>query len=264
MFVEHDDFYRGGGHQYIIFGPKLIDPPGECRNNHEVHCALAARLGAVHPGFAMSPRELIDWTLRKSGRGTLGEFEAGRWIDCQPDFDAAHYIGGFPWPDGKFRFKPDWKNVPFRSPTRSGPVEAMPVLPDHWEVIEEVDAVHPFRLATSPARNFLNSTFNETSTSLRREGRPEVMIHPNDAAGAGIADGDAVVVGNMRGKVQLHARVYAGVRRGVLIAESIWPNSAFPDGRGINTLTGADPIAPYGGAAFHDNKVWIKRAADAR
>jgi anaerobic selenocysteine-containing dehydrogenase len=264
MFVEHDDFYRGGGHQYIIFGPKLVDPPGECRNNHEVHCALAQRLGAVHPGFAMSPGELIDWTLRKSSRGTLAELEAGRWIDCQPDFDAAHYVDGFPWPDGKFRFKPDWKNVPFRSPVRSGPVEAMPDLPDHWEVIEEADAVHPFRLATSPARNFLNSTFNETPTSLRREVRPEVMIHRDDAAAAGITDGDRVVVGNKRGRVQLHARVYDGVRRGVLIAESIWPNSAFPDGRGINTLTGADPIAPYGGAAFHDNKVWIKRATDAR
>jgi anaerobic selenocysteine-containing dehydrogenase len=264
MFLEHDDFYRGGGHQYIILGPKLIDPPGECRNNHEVHCALAERLGAVHPGFAMSPRELIDWTLRKSGRGTLAELEAGRWIDCQPDFAAAHYLDGFPWPDGKFRFKPDWKNVPFRSPVRSGPVEAMPGLPDHWEVIEEADAVHSFRLATSPARNFLNSTFNETPTSLRREVRPEVMIHPHDAAAAGIADGDAVVLGNKRGEVRLHARVYVGVCRGVLIAESIWPNSAFPDGRGINTLTGADPIAPYGGAAFHDNKVWIKRATDAR
>ena len=264
MFVEHDDFYRGGGHQYIIFGPKLIDPPGECRNNHEVLRALAERLGAVHPGFAMSPRELIDWTLRESGRGTLAELEAGRWIDCQPDFDAAHFVDGFPWPGGKFRFKPDWKNVPFRSPVRSGPLEAMPALPDHWDVIEEVDAVHPFRLATSPARNFLNSTFNETPTSLRREVRPEVMIHPDDAAAAGIADGEAVVVGNTRGEVQLHARIYDGVRRGVLIAESIWPNSAFPDGRGINTLTGADPIAPYGGAAFHDNKVWIKRAVDAR
>ena len=52
-----------------------------------------------------------------------------------------------------------------------------------------------------------------------------------------------------------------GVRRGVLIAESIWPNAAYADGRGINTLTGADPIAPYGGAAFHDNKVWLRRAA---
>ncbi len=263
MFLEHDDFYRGGGHQYIIFGPKLIDPPGECRNNHEVHCALAQRLGAVHPGFAMTPRELIDWTLRKSGRGTLAELEAKRWIDCQPDFAAAHYIDGFAYPGGKFRFKPDWKNVPFRSAVHGGPVEAMPALPDHWEVIEEVDAAHPFRLATSPARNFLNSTFNETVSSVKRERRPEVMIHPEDAAAAGIADGEAVVLGNARGEVRLHARIYDGVRRGVLIAESIWPNDAYPDGRGINTLTGADPIAPYGGAAFHDNKAWIRRCAAA-
>ena len=54
-------------------------------------------------------------------------------------------------------------------------------------------------------------------------------------------------------------RLFDGVRRGVLIAESIWPNSAYADGCGINTLTGADSIAPYGGAAFHDNKVWIRR-----
>src|SRR5271156_5248652 len=261
MFLEHDDFYSGGGHQYIILGPKLIDPPGECRNNHEVHCALARRLGAMHPGFAMTPRELIDWTLRNSGRGTLAELEAKRWIDCQPDFAAAHYIDGFSYPDRKFRFKPDWRNVRFRSRVRAGPVETMPALPDHWDVIEEVDAAHPFRLATSPARNFLNSSFNETPTSIKRERRPEVMIHPQDAAAAGIADGEAVVLGNARGEVRLHARVYDGVRRGVLIAESIWPNEAYPDGRGINTLTGADPVAPYGGAAFHDNKVWIRSAA---
>ena len=258
MFLEHDDFYRGGGHQYIILGPKLIDPPGECRNNHEVHCALAWRLGAEHPGFAMTPRELIDWTLRTSGWGTLAELEAKRWIDCQPDFATAHYVNGFPWPDGRFRFKPDWRNVPFRSPVRSGPVDGMPVLPDHWDVIEEADEAHPFRLATSPARNFLNSTFTETPGSIAREKRPEVLIHPDDAAAAGITDGDEVVLGNRRGEVLVRARLYEGVCRGVLIAESIWPNDAHPDGRGINTLTGADPVAPYGGAAFHDNKVWIR------
>ncbi len=76
MFLEHDDFYTGGGHQYIQLGPKIIDAPGECRNNHEVICALAQRLGVTHPGFAMSPRELIDWTLQKSGWGTLAELEA--------------------------------------------------------------------------------------------------------------------------------------------------------------------------------------------
>ncbi len=258
MFLEHDDIYRGGGHQYILLGPKLVDPPGQCRSNHEVICALAARLAAKHPGFAMSTRELIDWTLGNSGWGTLAEIEAKRWIDCQPDFDSAHYVRGFAWPDGKFRFKPDWPNVPFRSPWHAGPVEEMPGLPDHWEVIEEADAAHPFRLATSPARNFLNSTFTEMSTSRTREGRPQVMINPADAVALGIADGAEVVLGNARGEVRLHARLFDGVRRGVLIAESIWPNAAYPDGRGINTLTGADPIAPYGGAAFHDNKVWIR------
>ena len=116
MFLEHDDIYRGGGHQYIMLGPKLIEPPGECRTNHEVIAALAKRVGAAHPGFAMSPRELIDWMLQASDRGTLAELEAKRWIDCQPPFATAHYLDGFDYPDGKFRFKPDWPNVPSAVP----------------------------------------------------------------------------------------------------------------------------------------------------
>ena len=261
MFVEHDDVYQAGGSQYILLGPKLIEPPGECRDNHEVLCALAKRLGAEHPGFAMTSRELIDGTLRKSGWGTLEELEANRWIDCQPDFATAHYLNGFAYPDGKFRFKPNWPRVPFNRWHRTVPSPAMPQLPDHWEVIEEVDAEHPFRLATSPARGFLNSSFTETRTSLANERRPEVMIHPDDAAPFAIGDGDQVTLGNRRGTVTLHARLFEGVRRGVLIAESLWPNTAYADGRGINTLTGADSIAPFGGAAFHDNKVWLKKLA---
>src|SRR5882762_2526796 len=48
MFMEHDDLYYGGGHQYISVGAKLIEPPGECRSNHEVLQGLAKRLGAQH------------------------------------------------------------------------------------------------------------------------------------------------------------------------------------------------------------------------
>jgi anaerobic selenocysteine-containing dehydrogenase len=259
-FLEHDDIYRGGGHQYLILGPKLVEPPGECRNNHDVISALAKRVGAEHAGFAMTPRQLIDQMLRVSKFGTLAELEANRWRDCQPPFEEAHYLTGFAWPDGKFRFKPDWPNVPFRSPYRSSPIAEMPTLPDHWNAIEAADEEHPFRLATSPARGFLNSTFTETPTSLAQEQRPTVMIHPDDARAHGIGDGDSVVLGNTRGEVRLYAMLFDGVRQGVLIAESIWPNSAYADGCGINTLTGADPIAPYGGAAFHDNKVWVRKA----
>jgi len=259
-FLEHDDIYRGGGHMYLILGPKLVEPPGECRNNHEVIAGLAKRVGAMHRGFDMSPRELVDQMLRVSKRGTFAELQANRWIDCQPPFRKAHYLDGFSWPDGKYRFKPDWPNVPFRSAYHSGPIDELPALPDHWTVIEEADDAHPFRLATSPARGFLNSTFNETPTSLAQEQRPAVMIHPDDAKLLSIGEGDLVVLGNTRGQVRLRAKFFDGVRRGVLIAESIWPNSAYADGCGINSLTGADPIAPYGGAAFHDNKVWVRRA----
>ena len=258
MFMEHDDLYQAGGSQYILLGPKLVDAPGECRSNHDVICALAQRLGAEHPGFAMSPRELIDWTLQQSGWGDLERLERERWIDCQPPFERAHYTQGFNWPDKKFRFKPDWPKVPFKSPWTAGPVNDIPALPDHWDSIEVADGVYPFRLATSPARQFLNSTFNETPTSVKREGRPTLMMHPDDAAHHGIAEGAFVIIGNARGQVRLHVKWFDGVRRGVVIAESIWPNSAYADGCGINSLTGADAIAPFGGAAFHDNKVWVR------
>ena len=89
---------------------------------------------------------------------------------------------------------------------------------------------------------------------------PSVMIHPDDAASLEISDGDAVTLGNPRGETTLTAKLFDGLRRGVLIAESVHPNKAHIGGRGINTLTGADAIAPYGGAAFHDNRVWVKRA----
>lgn len=259
QFMEHDDLYQGGGHQHIMWGGKLVEPPGECRSNHEVICALAQRLGAKHRGFGMTPREIVDWTLQETGRGTLEELVANDFIDIQPDFETAHYLTGFGWRDGKFRFKPDWTKVPNSNAGLVGPHETLPSLPDHWGVIEAADDEHPFRLATSPARNFLNSSFTETPTSQKKEGAPTLMLHPDDAAGLGIAAGDHVTVGNRRGTVELDAVLFDGLVRGVVIAESIWPNGAHRGGRGINTITGADSPAPYGGAAFHDNKVWIRK-----
>jgi anaerobic selenocysteine-containing dehydrogenase len=259
MFLEHDDIYQGGGHQHIMLGRKLVEPPGECRNNHEVICDLARRVGAKHRGFGITVREIIDETLKNSNRPDLATLDENNWVDVQPPFETAHFLNGFGFPDGKFRFKPDWTATRFRPGIGPfGPIRDMPSLPDHWTSIEEATEEMPFRLATSPARAFLNSSFNETPSSLKREGRPTVFVHPDDLAELGVADGAKVRLGNDRGVVTLHAKAFGGVRRGVLIAESIWPNSAFEDGRGINTLTGCDQPAPCAGGAFHDNRVWLR------
>jgi anaerobic selenocysteine-containing dehydrogenase len=260
MFLEHDDVYQAGGQQHILWGGKLVDPPGECLTNHEVIVGLSKRLGIEHPANAMTPKEIVDWTLKASNRGDVETLIANKWLDCQPDFDTAHFTRGFGHRDGRFALMVDWGKVPVPKPELMGPWADAPRLPDQWNVIETADAAHPFRLATSPARSFLNSSFTETPSSKKKEGRPEVMIHPDDAAVHGIADGAKVRLGNARGVVTLHARHFDGVRRGVLIAEAIWPNAAHEDGKGINTLTGADAAAPVGGAAFHDNRAWIRLA----
>lgn len=87
------------------------------------------------------------------------------------------------------------------------------------------------------------------------------MINPVDAEASGISHGDLVRIGNSRGDLRIHARITTEVKPGVLIAEGLWPNKAHVDGEGINVLTGADPVAPYGGAAVHDNKVWLRGGA---
>lgn len=262
MFTEHDDLYQSGGHQHLLLGPKLVEPPGACRSNHDVVCALAERLGAEHPGFGMSAREIIDWTLQHSGRGDLPSLEAARFLDVQPDFETAHFLNGFGHRDGRYHLKPDWDKVPFPAPGRFGPHGQMPPFPDHWAVIEEANADYPFRLVTAPARNFLNSTFNQTPSSAKREGAPTLLIHPEDAASLAIEEGNRVEVDNPRGRVELRAHLFDGLRRGVVVAEQIHPNAAHPGERGINSLTGADPVAPVGGAAFHDNRVRIRKLAD--
>jgi len=249
-FLEHDDLYSGGGHSYLQLGLQAIEPLAEARSNHAVIGGLAQRLGAVHPGFAMTARALIDATLVESGWPTIDAWD-DNWLDCMPDFDTVHFVNGFPTGDGKFHFAPRWDEL--------GPDAAvMPPLPDHQEVIEEISSTHPLRLVTAPARSYLNSSFTETPTSTKREGRPRVLIHPDAAAKFGVVEDALVTLGNTRGAVQVHARVFDGLQPDVVVVEGVWPNKAFVGGIGINALTGADSPPPNGGAAFHDTAVWLR------
>ncbi|MDR3536360.1 MAG: molybdopterin oxidoreductase family protein [Acetobacteraceae bacterium] len=254
MFLEHDDLYQGGGHSHIQIGRKLIEPPGECRSNHDVIQALAGRLGARHAGFAMTAMEIVDATLRASGWPDAETVLRERWVDVMPPFEDAHFLTGFPQPDKRFHFAPDW--------SRQGDNHAvMPALPDHMETIDATAPDRPFRLVTAPARSFLNTSFTEMPTGRKREGRPTVLMHPGDAARLGVTEGSRVRLGNERGEVVLHARLAEGQLPGVLVAESIWPSEYFEGGIGINALTSDDPGPPFGGAVYHDTAVWLREAA---
>jgi len=251
-FLEHDDIYQGGGHVYLQVARPVIDVPGECRSNHEVICDLAKRLGGTHRAFDMSAWEIIDGSLREEGLPGADELYEARWLDCSKPFDEQQFRNGFGHPDGKFRFAPDW--------AAAGPDGGkLPQLPDHAGLEDRANDERPYRLVTAPARNFLNSTFTEVETSRKQEKAPAVYLHPDDCSSLGIEHGGLVRLGNALGDVLLPAEPFDGLQRGVVVVESIWPNSAFIEGRGINTLVSSEPGAPNGGAVFHDTAVWIKR-----
>jgi anaerobic selenocysteine-containing dehydrogenase len=202
----------------------------------------------------MTEMQIIDATLRASGWPDAATVLRERWIDAALPFDQAHFLTGFPQADKRFHFAPNWAAL--------GPDHAcMPPLPDHMPNIDATTPEAPFRLVTAPARSFLNTTFTEMPSSRRRETRPAVLMHADDAASLGIADGSRVRLGNVRGEVVLRVRVSEGMQPGVLVSESIWPSEAFEGGIGINALTSDDPGPPGGGAVFHDTAVWLRAEA---
>ena len=250
-FLEHDDIYTSFGHTFLQIGPKAIEPLGEARSNHDVTCALAKRLGAKHPGFDMTAWELIDRVLRDSGMPGAEEMKHRRLHDIDADFETAHFLHGFPQPDGKFHFRVDWASLGSEGP-------ALSELPDFADIIDETDTEHPFRLITGPARNYLNTSFAETPTSIAREARPTVKINTDDCGALGVSDGDRVRLGNAQGGLVIHVEESADVKPGIIVVESVWPNTSFEEGIGINLLTSAEPAAPNGGAVYHDTAVWIR------
>ena len=252
-FLEHPDVYSSYGHTFLQVAKPAMDRFAEAWSNHELVCALAKRLGAEHPGFGMDAWTMVDETLKASGYPGAEELDAMGWLDVSQKPGAVNLHERFPTEDGRFRFEPAW------SVGTSGlPIPELPRFPDHWA---GADTEHPFRLVPGPARNFLNSSFSETESSQRREGRPTVKMHPTDAGDLGIASGDLVRLGNGLGQVELHAELTQAVLPKLLVVESIWPAEAFVNGKGINHLTSADWVAPAGGAPFHDTSVWVERVS---
>lgn len=256
-FVEHDDVYGASGHTYLGLGPKLVEPLGQARPNTWVIRELAARLGLQHEYFGLDDAEQVDALLADSGYPSRQAFEDGVRLDCALDEDEAHFRRGFAHPDGRFHFRADWAAA-------GDDAGRLPSLPDFVDNLESASEELPYRLVTAPARWFLNTSFTEVAGSRAREGEePYALVHPSDLAALGVDDGGALEVGNRRARLQLRARAFDGVGRGVVVIHSVWPGSSFAGGLGVNALVGADSPPPNGGAAFHDTAVWLRAPAPA-
>ncbi len=250
MFCEHDDVYKSYGHSFLQAGPKLIEPMGECRSNHEFLSVLAERLDLDLPALQTDSRELLDQTLQASGFNDFTELVDKQFVDLAAG-KSSNLVGDtFAWPDGKFRFKPDWAAA---GPNSTG----MPTMPDHWDVLDFASERYPFRLVTPTAKGFLNTTFNNSVLSRKRAVKPSLLINSDDAISLELENDSLVRVSSRIGSLLIHLQYSDRVPTGTVISEGLWNGTDHVEGLGINVLVDDQPAAPNGGAVFHDTAVCV-------
>jgi anaerobic selenocysteine-containing dehydrogenase len=148
--------------------------------------------------------------------------------------------------------------------TQSGKLALRPEYEAPIEVADEVLAErYPLALITPKTHLFLNSTFANQHRQHAAQPRPEVVLHPDDAAARGVDDGVTVRVFNDRGDFSCVVRVSDEARPGVVVAPMGWWNSDYPDGRGAQATT-SQVLTELGEApTFNDNRVELEPTTTA-
>ena len=249
--LEHWDLHTSYGHTDVLLNQPAIAPVGQAKSNAAIFRALAAHMAAHDSAFAAPHFQDSDEALcRQAIAGSAIDFATllQHGFAQQVLADAPFAQGGFATPSGKCEFVS----------TRLEQQGIQP-LPDYVPNYEPGSVHYPLAMISPPARNFLNSTFVNVKTLRHIEGRPELEIHPEDAAPRGIADGDMVRVFNDRGEHRCHAAVNGRARRGVVVGLGIWWRKDGANGTNVNELT-HQHLTDIGRApAFYDCAVQVAR-----
>jgi anaerobic selenocysteine-containing dehydrogenase len=258
--LEHWDLLYSYGHNYVTLNRPSIAPVGESLPNSEIFRRIAARMGIAREEMLDDDLTLIRQALSSNASTlegvTLDALLERGWMRLnlpRPFLPFAE--GGFRTPSGKCEFRSERL-------AQMG-LDPLPTFTPPYEMPEEVPdlaARYPLTLISSPAHQFLNSTFVNIGALRRAAREPECLLHPDDAESRGIAPGMRVVVHNDRGAFTAVARVDAGIRPGVAWAPSIWWGKYAADGANANHTTSQRETDMGRGPVFYDNLVQVAPA----
>jgi anaerobic selenocysteine-containing dehydrogenase len=255
--LEHLDVHKAYGHRYWLANNPAIAPLGQAKPNTEIFRLLAARMGFTDPCFAETDAQIAAQAIAadpRNGDITWAQLQASGWAKL-PGAAAPFAYGGFATPSGKCEF---WSQR--EADAGRDPLPEVLLPHECAETTPELAARYPLALISPPARNFLNTSFGMVDSLRASEGAPALLIHPQDAASRGIADGAAVQVRNDRGSVRLQARLSDRTRVGQVVALGIWWRKHSPDGNNVNTLTHQRLTDLGAGPCFYDCLVEVQAA----
>ncbi|MEX2234509.1 MAG: molybdopterin-dependent oxidoreductase [Cyclobacteriaceae bacterium] len=217
---------------------KVIEPPGEAKADAEILCLFAKAMG--FEGFDYnSPSEIYDEHCRLT-KGTNLDISGLSHHRLKTQ-------GTFQWPvptpdhTGTTRLFTDHLFY-----TESKRARFLPL--DRPENLSEpVTELYPLILTTGRIRDQWHTMTKTGKVNKLRQhiNKPFLEIHPHDAAGRNIRDGDIVVVANNRGTVRVCAKVSSDIKRGVVFLPMHWGKVLTQDLSRANNLTSmlTDPVS---------------------
>jgi anaerobic selenocysteine-containing dehydrogenase len=241
-FLEGYDLVRSYGPWTLRLGPPVIEPVGESRCNAEVFGDLLERTGLR---VESDPRGELEEMLHVLDclPGTAGAEVRDRG-SATPPFDGRpiQFRDVFPrTSDRKVDLYPE-------ALVRESSAGLYVYLPD------PATAEYPLALISPASDKTISSTLSEIP-------RPEVrlLMHPDDAAARGIAEGDEIRIFNALSEVITKAAIGGWIRRGtVSLPKGIWRRHT------ANGYTGTSLVPDTltdvgGGACFNDARVQVQR-----
>jgi anaerobic selenocysteine-containing dehydrogenase len=255
--LEHWDVHTAYGHLNATLNRPAIAPVGDALPNTEIFRRLASAMGLDEPYLKDDDLTLIRQALTSNhARMTGVTFEAlleRGWVRLNvPRPYLPFATGGFLTPSGKCEFvSPRLEAMGLDPvPTFIAPYESV-------ESDAQLAARFPLQLISSPAHQFLNTSFVNVPTLRRAAKEPECVMHPDDAGLRGVRDGQVVEIANDRGGFEARVRISDGIRAGVIWAPSIWWTKLTDDHRNPNDTTSQRLTDMGEGPVFYDNLVEV-------
>ena len=194
---------------YAAYSPALFPQSGGSKDDWEIMADLQGALALMHgknikgenkAPAKINPRDVLDQMMQSSPHKiTLAEIEA-----CPNGYDMGP-------------LKP---RLPGRLKTKDGKIHCAPEMPCKDLAAFKSGFAKPlkggFSLIGRRHIRSNNSWLHNSRRLLKGPNRCTVMIHPGDAAGLGLADGDMAVVSNSVGAVELPAEITEDIMPGVV------------------------------------------------
>jgi anaerobic selenocysteine-containing dehydrogenase len=242
-FLEFDDLVLPYFDLTLSAQVKAGEPPGEALSNQEIFRRLAAVMGFNEPALFETDAALIARLLATTPyRGTFADLARAGTVTLFPEPRIQFADLTFATPSGKIEL------ASARVEEQGLPRLALP----------EADAPPaPGRLRIlSPASLWLmNSSYGNDKVIRRRLGPPTVMLHPEDAAANGFAEGDQILLANETGQLSLTVALSDAAQPGVgIVHKGRWPGTS-PDDVNVNALVSARKSDMAESTAVHGTEV---------